>query len=46
MMLRSTEASLMVRPGDSTLVESLMNNVAPSLPAESNAIKQRRAMLL
>ena len=32
MMRCSTEASLVVRPGDSTLVESLMNNVAPSFP--------------
>lgn len=31
----STDASLVVRPGDSTLVESLMNSVAPSRPARS-----------
>ena len=34
MMRRSTEASLVVRPGDSTLVESLMKSVAPSLPED------------
>ena len=33
MMRRSTDASLKVRPGDKTLVESLMKSVAPSLPA-------------
>ena len=33
----STDASLVVRPGDSTLVESLMNSVAPSRPARSPA---------
>lgn len=44
MIRRSTDASLTVRPGDKTLVESLMNRVAPSLPAVHSAANVKASL--
>lgn len=40
MMRSSTDASLLVRPGDNTFVESLISKVAPSRPAPGQMSKQ------